>query len=324
MQLPARRVVLVLAILLCSAGVANAGGATLSQDPATFLAEARALMGRLRAESRRDAARMKKAYADGARASAFRNFMAVISARTAGTLAPLPINPLQFNIRPRLTGPRAIGELDVAHRDAYVAARPGTLGCLLHVAATLRRTPVDVTSLVRHLEYQRALSAANVNARTDFPAHALGLAFDLSIVNVPLSVAQELRDVLRHMRSNGDLFFVAETRQLVFHVVPTPERLPFYAALYESQVNLLPPPVLRHMTPKGRSPMHVANTPQAESDPPSGFLLSCVSVLCITAYRCTGARRSRRHWTWQWPLGRRRSTPTARQSVVAREVRQDR
>jgi hypothetical protein len=46
------------------------------------------------------------------------------------------------------------------------------------------------------------------------------LAFDISVLNVPLRPTRELRDVLREMRDAGDLFFVAQTQQLVFHVVP--------------------------------------------------------------------------------------------------------
>jgi hypothetical protein len=35
------------------------------------------------------------------------------------------------------------------------------------------------------------------------------------------------------MRQDRDLFFVAETRQLVFHVVPAPERALFYRGLFD-------------------------------------------------------------------------------------------
>jgi hypothetical protein len=94
---------------------------------------------------------------------------------------------------------------------------------------------------VRHLEYQRLLQRTNPNARTALPVHAIGLAFDISILNVPLSTARTLRDILRRMRIDGDLFFIAETRQLVFHVVPTPQRLSFYSELFEGLVALPPP-----------------------------------------------------------------------------------
>jgi hypothetical protein len=67
------------------------------------------------------------------------------------------------------------------------------------------------------------------------------VAFDISILNLSLSTATRIRDVLRQMRADGDLFFVAETRQLVFHVVPTPQRLSFYAAVFEA-LTALPRP----------------------------------------------------------------------------------
>jgi hypothetical protein len=114
-----------------------------------------------------------------------------------GGLVPLPLDP-RFNVRVRLDGSNPIGEKDIAHQSSYVAARDATIGCQLDVASQVKSGPIEVTSLVRHLEYQEQLRATNPNA-TDVPTHALGLAFDIAMVNSPLPTVLEIRDVLRRM-----------------------------------------------------------------------------------------------------------------------------
>jgi hypothetical protein len=149
-----------------------------------------------------------------------------------GGLAPLPADPLRFNLKPRLTGFSPIGEKDLDNQVSYIAARPATIGCLLDVASRVKSGPLEVTSLVRHTEYQGALRATNVNATTSVPMHTMGLAFDISLVNTPLPTVYEIRDVLRRMRDAGDLLFIGERRQLVFHVVPHPSRLGHFTDVY--------------------------------------------------------------------------------------------
>ena len=190
------------------------------------------MMAELRAESRRDAARIVEAYGEGAAAFAFSDFAALAASAHEGVIHTLPLDEYRFNLRPRLTGAHPIGEKDLSRQLAYVAARPATLGLLLQVASQVRSTRLEVTSLVRHLEYQRALQLTNANARTGLPTHAMGLAFDISVLNVPGASAREIRDVLRRMRDDGELFFIAETSQLVFHVVPSPWRAQFHAAVF--------------------------------------------------------------------------------------------
>jgi hypothetical protein len=197
-----------------------------------FVREAVALMTDLRAESRRDAERIAAAYGEGAAAFVFADFAQLTTSAEDGLVHALPLDEDRFNIRPRLTGAHPIGEKDLGHQPAYIAARAGTLGLLLHVAAAVRSTRLDVTSLVRHREYQRVLERTNANARTDVPTHAMGLAFDISILHVPIAAAREIRDVLRRLRDEGALFFMAETRQLVFHVVLAPDRALFYEAVF--------------------------------------------------------------------------------------------
>lgn len=149
-----------------------------------------------------------------------------------GGLAPLPADPLRFNLKPRLSGPSPIGEKDLDHQVSYIAARPATIGCLLDVASRVKSGPLEITSLVRHTEYQGSLRATNVNATTSVPMHTMGLAFDISLVNTPLATVYEIRDVLRRMQKAGDLLFIGERKQLVFHVVPHPSRLGHFADVY--------------------------------------------------------------------------------------------
>ena len=49
---------------------------------------------------------------------------------------------------------------------------------------------------MRHLGYQNGLRLTSANATPDAPTHALGMAFDIAIVNTPLETVQEISDVL--------------------------------------------------------------------------------------------------------------------------------
>jgi hypothetical protein len=162
---------------------------------------------------------------------ALQDFDAIATGLATGGLVPLP-DPGRFNIRVRLEGPNPIGEMDIAHQERYVSARPEAIGCLLDVASRVTSGPIEVTSLVRHLDYQELLRANNANATTEVPTHALGLAFDIAIINTPIETVLELEDVLRGMSDAGDILFILERQQLVFHVVPRPSRLGWYQEVY--------------------------------------------------------------------------------------------
>jgi hypothetical protein len=191
------------------------------------------------AESRRASAHIRSAYRRELR-GAISSRDALIKSLESGTLGRLPVNPSRLNLDLRLAGDHPIAERDLVYQPLYVAARPSTLGALFAVAGRVRSGPVEVTSLVRHHEYQRALRRTNANAATTVPTHTMGLAFDVSLLNTPLDTAYEIRDVLRAMSAAGELFVVAETRQLVFHVVPAPACLDTFDALYDSVMMLLP------------------------------------------------------------------------------------
>jgi hypothetical protein len=157
-----------------------------------------------------------------------------------GGLAPLPHDPLRFNVTPRLDGPSPIGEKDLTRQVSYIAARPATIGALLDIASRVKSGPVEITSLVRHTEYQGALGSTNPNARTAVPMHTMGLAFDIALVNTPLETVQDIRAVLLEMRDAGEILFIGERRQLVFHVVPHPSRLGHFHQVYAQALGYQP------------------------------------------------------------------------------------
>ena len=211
--------------------VAPASGDTTG--PVRHVARVRALLSELRGESVSHAARLRRAYRSEVPALAFSERRALETAYERGVLAH--VNPLTaYNVRFRTVGTHPIAELDLDHQSLYLGARLETLGCLFDVASRLRLSDVEVTSLVRHARYQHRLTATNGNARTAVPTHVMGLAFDLSVLHMPLEAVQELRDVLRDMAAHGDLLFIAERRQLVFHVVPAPSRRAYYRAFAAS------------------------------------------------------------------------------------------
>jgi hypothetical protein len=160
------------------------------------------------------------------------------SALGTGGLVPLPPDPARFNIVLRTGGEHPIGEKDLGNQASYLAARPATMGCLLDVAARVTFGPIEVTSLVRHAEYQEVLRGTNANAITTVPMHTMGLAFDIALVNSSVKTVRDTLRVLEQMRDAGDILFIGERQQLVFHVVPHPSRLGYYSAVYARAMSL--------------------------------------------------------------------------------------
>ena len=198
------------------------------------------MMVSLAAESARDARAIRETYRDYHDLLVLDRYDALEAALRNGGLAPLPSDPLRFNLAPRLDGPFPIGEKDLDNQISYIAARPATIGALLDIASRVKSGPLEITSLVRHSEYQRSLRATNSNAATSMPMHTMGLAFDIALVNTPLDTVYEIRDVLRAMRKAGDILFIGERKQLVFHVVPHPSRLGPFTDLYTQAVGVAP------------------------------------------------------------------------------------
>lgn len=197
-----------------------------------FVDALQSMMAGLRPQSQSDARTIKAAYASLVRSSMFVNRGDLEAALELEELAMIPDHTEPLNIMLRLNGAHPIAEKDLANQAMYLGARPAALGLLYEIAARVKSGPIEITSLVRHQEYQRDLGATNSNARTEVPTHAMGLAFDIALVNTPLERGYEIRDVLRDMRDAGLLYFIGETQQLVFHVVPTRASLGYYEALH--------------------------------------------------------------------------------------------
>ena len=159
-------------------------------------------------------------------------FASLETALSNGGLVPLPRDAERFNVRVRTEGPAPIAEKDLQRQTSYISARPAAIGALLDIASRVQSGPLEITSMVRHTDYQDALRSTNANARTAVPMHTMGLAFDIALVNTPLKTAYETRDVLRKMQAAGDILVIGERKQLVFHVVPHPSRLGYYTEVY--------------------------------------------------------------------------------------------
>jgi hypothetical protein len=230
-QLFARFRVLPVATLLVAVAATSA-----SADTLTHAQKLDRMMVAGAVQSARDAASIKRLYRPYLDFLLLNKYADLEGALATGGLAPLPAHPSRFNLAPRLDGPHPIGEKDLDNQANYLAARPATIGALIVVASRVRSGPVEITSLVRHAEYQAVLKVTNGNASTSVPMHTMGLAFDIALVNTPLARVQDIRRVLQEMRAAGDILFIGERQQLVFHVVPHPSRLGYFTDIYHQAV----------------------------------------------------------------------------------------
>ena len=220
------------ATLLVCPTLAFAGGT----DQEKLIKSLDRMMLQLGPQSARDSKVIKDAYRTHLDLLVLEEYSSLQRALYTGGLAPVPGDPQRFNLSPRMSGQSPIGEKDLVNQTSYIAARPATIGALLTVASRVKSGPIEITSLVRHSEYQGALRKTNTNATTAVPMHTMGLAFDVAVVNTPLQRAYEIRNVLREMRDAGDILFIGERQQLVFHVVPHPSRLGYFTDVYTQAV----------------------------------------------------------------------------------------
>ena len=209
------------------------------------------MMAELSADSMRASATIRRVYQEHLSLLMLNGYTDITGALDNGGLVPLPADPLRFNLMPRLDGPHPIGEKDLDNQTSYLAARPATIGVLLEIASRVKSGPLEITSLVRHTEYQDALRTTNTNATTSVPMHTMGLAVDIALVNSELKTVYEIRDVLRRMQRNGDILVIGERRQLVFHVVPHPSRLGHFTDVYIRKVGLPPTAQSAHVVAAG-------------------------------------------------------------------------
>lgn len=217
-----------MSLLLSLPGAAQAQGT----DQKKFVRALDRMMVELRPQNARASKTIKQAYRPLFEHLVLDRYADLEGALVNGGVAPLPADPGRFNIAPRLEGAFPIGEKDLQNQVSYIATRPATIGALLDIASRVKSGPIEITSLVRHSEYQGALRATNKNATTSVPMHTMGLAFDIALVNTPLHTVYEIRRVLEQMRDEGEILFIGERRQLVFHVVPHPSRLGHFTNVY--------------------------------------------------------------------------------------------
>jgi len=219
-------------VLAAAALLVAAAARPASADSIAHAQKLDRMMVALASRSARDAAMIKRLYRPHLRLLLLNAYPDLEGALATGGLAPLPDDPARFNLAPRLDGPHPIGEKDLDNQVNYLAARPAAIGALIVVASRVRSGPVEITSLVRHGGYQAVLKTTNGNASTSVPMHTMGLAFDIALVNAPMARVQEIRRVLEDMRAAGDVLFIGERQQLVFHVVPHPSRLGYFTGIY--------------------------------------------------------------------------------------------
>lgn len=217
-------------VLAVSPRAALAGTAVDKQ--AQFIKALDAMMVELAPQTAMASATVRKEYRAYLDLLVLSEYAALADALSTGGLVALPGEPERFNVNVRTGGPAPIAEKDLINQSSYISARPATIGALLDIASRVKSGPLEITSLVRHTEYQDELRATNANANTSVPMHTMGLAFDIALVNTPLPRVYEIRDVLRTMQKAGDILVVGERRQLVFHVVPHPSRLGHFTDVY--------------------------------------------------------------------------------------------
>ena len=222
--------------LSVSACVAVAGMLSIAPSASAGMRALDRMMVELGPESAQSAETIRRVYQDHLDVLTLRQYDELAGALDNGGLVPLPQDPLRYNILPRLDGLHPIGEKDLANQSSYATARAATIGALIEIASRVKTGPVEVTSLVRHADYQDELRATNANAITSVPMHTMGLAIDIGLVNTRLDTIYEIRNVLQQMQDAGDILFIGERRQLVFHVVPQPSRLGHFNEVYLREV----------------------------------------------------------------------------------------
>jgi hypothetical protein len=222
-----KQLAIAIALLLALPGFSPRADA---QDPVIY-----SMVSELRRQSHADALTIKDEYRSRMETEIFEDREHLRRATDAGELVPISAVELP-HVQPRLSGPSPIAEKDLENQPLYVALRPAAMGMLVDISRRVEYGPLELTSLVRTAEYQKALMRGNGNANTDVPTHAMGYAIDIGLKFIPPETATELRRVLEEMRAAGDIYFIAEANQLTFHIVPVPSRIPHFESLYHETV----------------------------------------------------------------------------------------
>lgn len=217
----------VLPVLAFASVLLGSGSSVMAQHPSIYT-----MVSELRKQSRTDALTIKEEYRPLMETSMFADLDHLRRATDAGELVPLSAISMP-HVQPRLTGESPIAEKDLENQHLYVALRPAAMGMLIDITRRVAYGPLEVTSVVRTSEYQRALMRGNGNANTDVPTHTMGYAVDIGLKFAPEHTAKELRRVLEEMRAAGDIYFIAEANQLTMHIVPVRSRFAHFEAIYQ-------------------------------------------------------------------------------------------
>lgn len=151
----------------------------------------------------------------------------------------------------RRTGYGSLGEFDPEHRDAYLDASPSALGTLLTIAFETHRlfdalkphretfVPIEVTGLVRPLDYATRAGREFVTGKAHFDALCSGQAFEISLANLPLGERECLRFILDDIGWMGYLGFVEEAPGSGALVVGcSPSSRDFFTKVYAEAVGV--------------------------------------------------------------------------------------
>jgi len=155
-------------------------------------------------------------------------------------------NPDVFGFRLYKSGPEAIAEKELEDPELFLHASPAAIGVLTYIAFETRRlheamgstgetfVPLEVTSLVRTLEYQEQLDGLTPNARTIFPIHCTGQVFDVSYLHLPPGQRECLEFVVDDLGWYGALGFRPDPLAgKMQEVGSSPAAKPFFEKIYQ-------------------------------------------------------------------------------------------
>jgi hypothetical protein len=157
-------------------------------------------------------------------------------------LVPLPNSLERFNIKLRLTGRGRIGEADknVNHDLSYYRyTRKFVAGAMMELGMSLVSAKLDVTAISRTYEYQSWLlkDLKTKAANTDFPTHALAIAFDVGLINTKPADTDEIIRAADLMRAQGKIIINPEAYQSkCLHIVPTPTYQKYFEDFYDQAI----------------------------------------------------------------------------------------
>ena len=129
------------------------------------------------------------------------------------------------------------------HKEYYLQASAPAVGALAYVAFETRRlfemaypgrkwVPLEVTALVRALEYQGRLHGDYGVSRTTLPSHCAGEVFDLSYRYMSEEEYRCLLFILEDIGNDGYLSYIVESENC-FHVVHSPSSASFFSEIYQ-------------------------------------------------------------------------------------------